>query len=195
MNTKRNIIILLLGILPLWVNGSTNILAALATPPPRWLYLVAPHEWPKDPDGSNAITRCALFSEEEMAKAETFLLTRSHSILEGGIKNDVPHVVVPYPNFPSDQWTIFFTKQDHKPYSIERKGKRTYRIQIDSRSKRVTNLSSEEFSLFCDPPGCIRDFSVSLGNNRQYTLRWDAQGHKKTEAVYDWKSRGQALNK
>ena len=84
-----------------------------------------------------------------------------------------------------------------KPYSIARKGKtgNNYLIQLDLRKRRITNLSSKNFNIFCDPPGVMRSFAQPVREKLSYTLAWDDEGHLDTEAVYDWAKRGRPIAK
>ncbi len=164
---------------------------------PHWSVVECPREWPHELNGSNAIVQSVDFMEQEIAKAETFLDTRNYTVVEGGIKGDSPHVTVMYPDPSSDQWTIFFTKTDLKPYSIERKGKtrQSYLIHLDPRNKLLMKMSSEDSGIDCNPPGVMRGFGQTIRDKLAYTVLWDAKGHLYTEDVFDWSRRGQPIHK
>jgi hypothetical protein len=189
--------ILILLATAFYATAQSNTMPSASSPAPRWSVVESPREWPHETDGSNSVIRCVAFAEAEIAKTKSFLLTRSYRILEGGPKRDVPHVVVPYPDATGDIWTIFFAKDTLEPYSIERKGSagNRYRIQLDPRSGRLTNLSSTKFNVFCDPPGILRGLGVPIRDKLVYTIGWDGKGHLDTEQVYDWAKRGKPIEK
>lgn len=194
MKTHFIIVTLLATCLHATAQSNTTAIISAA---PHWGVLEAPREWPKKTEGSNSLIQCAVLADGETAKAQAFLLTRSYHVIEGGLKGDAPHTVVPYPGSDSDTWTIFFSKDTLKPISIERKGTETdrYHIQLNPRSKLLTNLSSSQFNLFCNPAGVLRGFATPIRGKLKYTLGWDAEGHLETEQVFDWSERGKVIKK
>lgn len=178
-------------------SAQSNTMPTVASPAPRWIVVESPREWPHQTDGSNSLIRCVDFVEAEIAKASSFLLKGSYRIIEGGPKRDVPHVVVPYPDAPSETWTIFFKKETLQPYSIERKGcaSNRYLIQLDPHTDLLTNLTSANYTLCCDPPGSPRGFAVPIRDRLEYSLVWDGKGHLSTEDVYDWSKRGKVIKR
>jgi len=176
-------------------HADTNLWSVVTTNQPHWRFVERPQEWPHEPDGSNELVRCVSFAEKETAKAELFLATGHYYVIQGGLKNDVPHVIVEYPGMPKYKWTIFFTLPDKKPYSIERRTETNvdYLIMLDPRSKLATTLHSKDFNLFCNPPGKISGFARPIRDKLSYTVGWDDTGHITTEAVYDWALRGKPV--
>ena len=199
MKKMFEIAVMFLAPLAFEAYAASNVWTIAPTSSPRWSVVECPSEWPHEPEGGNAIVQSVVFVEQEIAKAETFLAAGQYSVIEGGMKHALPHVVVTYPDSSSDQWTIFFTKSDLKAYSIERRGKTDksdYLIELDIRKRLLTNLRSKAFfSIFCDPPGVMRGFGQPITDKLSYTVGWNDKGHLDTEAVYDWSKRGQPMGK